>query len=80
MKVPDRESHAQAVRNLHEFVKKFISSYDAKVADYFDSFEREIREGLFDEVNDLQMYEEDGQDSNGLNLFLSRRGSNRSEL
>jgi hypothetical protein len=80
MKVPDRETHAQAVRNLHEFVKKLISSYDAKVADYFDTFEREIREGLFDELNDLQMYEEDGQDSNGLNLYLSRRGSNRAEL
>ena len=53
MKVPDRESHAQAVRNLHEFVKKFISSYDAKVADYFDYFEREKRERLFDEGNDL---------------------------
>jgi hypothetical protein len=80
MSVPDRETHAQAVRNLHEFVKKFILSYDAKVADYFDSFEREIQEGLYDELNELQMYDEDGQDSHGLNLYYSRRGSNRVEL
>ena len=80
MSVPDRETHARAARNLHEFVKKLMSSCDAKVADYFDAFERETKEGLFDELSDLQMCEEDGQDSNGLNLYLSRRGSNRAEL
>jgi hypothetical protein len=52
------QDDAQAVRNLHEFVKKLISTYDARVADYFDSFERQIQEGLFDELNDLQMYDD----------------------
>jgi hypothetical protein len=80
MTIPDRDTHAQAVRNLHGFVKKYISPNDARMADYFDSFEREIQEGLFDEINDLQMYDEDGQDSHGLNLYFSRRGSNRVEL
>jgi hypothetical protein len=80
MTVPNRETHAQAVRNLHEFVKKFIATHDARVADYFDSFERDIQRGSFEELNDLQMYDNNGQDSHGLNLYYSRRGSNRVEL
>jgi hypothetical protein len=61
-------------------LKKIITTNDARVTEYFDSFEEEIREGLFDELNDLQMYDENGQDSHGLNLYFSRRGSNRVEL
>jgi hypothetical protein len=68
--------------NLHEFVKKLTSSYDARVADCFDAFERERKEGLFDELNDLQMCKKkDGQDSDGLILCLSRHdGSNIAKL
>jgi hypothetical protein len=58
MSVPDRATHARAVQNLHEFVKKLTSSHDAKVADCFDAFERETKERLFDELNDLQMHED----------------------
>jgi hypothetical protein len=51
---PDQETHARAVRHLHEFVKKLMSSCDAKVADHFDACEQETKAGLFDELNDCR--------------------------
>jgi hypothetical protein len=80
MTTPKRVDHANEVKRLHEFVRKSITSYNAKLADYFNNLEREILEGLYDELSDINLYTWGGVDSDGLDLYTRRRGSNRAEL
>jgi len=80
MTTPKRTEHAVEVKRLHVFVQKFIPTYNAKLADYFNNLEWEILEGLYNELSDINLYTWDGVDSDGLDIYTRRRGSNRAEL
>ena len=68
------------------YVRDFILAHPVlKVAwnraleDYFENLEVMSRKGQLEESHDVEMYQWDGTDKYGLNLWLRRRGSNRSE-
>lgn len=60
--------------------KHLAKFWTAKLDKWFDALTRICREGKMEETTDCVMFQWIGQDKNGLDLYLRRRGSNRSEL
>ena len=51
-----------------------------KLWEYLDTLEEQFENGELGESYDVCLFDWDGKDSNGLDLWLRKRGSNRSEL
>ena len=82
MVTPNADLHASNVMMIHSLVQNepgFKEYYTDDVRLYFDSFEKKCRDGLFEELSDVNLFQHDGTDSNGLYLCLRLRGSNRAE-
>ena len=54
-------------------------AWSKKLEVYFETLDKMIGEGKMEECNDVCLYQHDGQDKHGLDLWLRKRGSNRSE-
>jgi hypothetical protein len=54
-------------------------AWNLALEQYFDNLEAMSRKGQLEESHDVEMFQWDGTDKYGLNLWLRRRGSNRSE-
>ena len=83
MITPDAEIHASNIRQIHEF---FISNpemkqyYNDDVQEYFVNFEDKARRGLFDEMDDVNLFRSQGNtDADGLHLWWRLKGSTRDE-
>ena len=82
MTTPDAEVHASNIRQIHEFFKtnsEMLQYYNKEVEDYFNSFEDKARRGLFDELDDVNLFRSRGKDSDGLDLWWRLKGSTRDE-
>ena len=82
MTTPDAEVHASNIRQIHEFFKtnsEMLQYCNKEVEDYFNSFEDKARRGLFDELDDVNLFRSRGKDSDGLDLWWRLKGSTRDE-
>ena len=82
MYTPAADEHARRIRRVHEIIRteeSFKSEYTQELAAYLFGFEEKARKGMFEELSDVSLYQWDGTDSNGLDLWLSKRGSTRAE-
>jgi hypothetical protein len=68
-------------------IRKFIvkttvlaAAYNGKLQQYLNSLEELCEKGLLEESHDVSLYQWDGKDSNGLNLWLRKHGSNRCKI
>lgn len=67
-----------AIREMIENTDAFKSAWP-KLEKYLDDLEQMCQEGKLAECYDVSLYQWDGRDSHGLDVWLRRRGSNRSE-
>jgi len=82
MYTPSAEEHAIRIALVHKIVQTeevFKDDYTHELAQYLYGFEEKARKGMFEELADVSLYTWDGTDSNGLDLWLSNRGSTRTE-
>ena len=82
MLTPERLQHANNIRLLHSFIRNepiFAEYYTDDLQKYFESFESKCEEGMFEELSDVCLFRHVGVDSNGLDLWIQLRGSNRTE-
>ena len=68
-----------AVRRMVENSPVLKAAMTPKMALYFDTIETIIAEGKMEECYDVSLFQWDGTDKHGLDLWLRKRGSNRSE-
>ena len=74
------EEHACNIQMVHNFVEKALGKdYTEDVKKYFEKFERDCRNGLYAELEDVSMYRQVGVDSDGLDLWIRLKGSVRCE-
>ena len=82
MLTPSSSQHADNIRLLHSFIQNeptFVEYYTEDLRKYLDSFESKCREGMFEELSDVCLFRHIGTDSNGMDLWIRLRGSNRCE-
>jgi hypothetical protein len=80
MPVYPADQHATNIRKIHAFVAEHLASeYTSEIKKYFDSFERQCREGKFSELRDVDLYRHIGVNINGLDVWLRLRGTIRAE-
>ena len=82
MYTPPPEEHAERIEKVREIMLKeedLRKFYTNDMGEYFDSFINKCKSGAFQEVPDIQIFQWDGQDANGLDLWLRKRGSTRAE-
>jgi hypothetical protein len=82
MYTPAPEEHAIRIRRIHEYIKNtepLKEHYTDELRKYLIGLERKCEEGLFEELGDVSLFQWDGTDYNGLDLWLRFRGSNRAE-
>jgi len=82
MIVHQPSAHAQNIKSIHHFMKtneETSSFYNDDVKDYFNTFETKCRNGLFEEINDVQMFQWAGIGKGGLDRWYRRRGTVRNE-
>ena len=82
MIVPKAPEHAHSIRLIHALVKShpvMKEYYNEKVEKYFETFERKCREGLFEELSDIENFCTVGTDKHNLTLWIRLKGSNRCE-
>ena len=82
MLTPAGSQHTNNIRLLHSFIQNeqvFAEYYAEELKKYFDSFESKCKEGMFEELSDACLFRHIGVDSNGLDLWIRLRGSNRYE-
>ena len=56
MIVPPAAEHAAKIRLVHKFISEnpvMKEHYDDKIKQYFETFERKCREGLFEDLHDV---------------------------
>ena len=67
MITPNAELHASNTMMIHSLVQNkpgFKEHYTNGVRSCLDSFEKKCREGLFEELCDVNLFQHDGTDSN----------------
>jgi hypothetical protein len=82
MYTPDPEAHARRIRLIHHYItdtEPLKEYYTDDLRKFLVGFEKECREGLFEELGDVALFQWDGKDFNGLDLSIRFRGSNRAE-
>ena len=82
MPVPSGGVHSNNIRLVHSFIQNEPSMRDYhtdELREYLISFEKKCCDGLFEELSDVCLYKHVGVDSNGLDLWIRLRGSNRAE-
>jgi hypothetical protein len=80
---PPAKLGADNIREIRKFIEKttvLAVTYNGKLQQYLDSLEELCEKGLLEESHDVSLYQWDGKDSNGLNLWLRKRGSNQCEI
>ena len=82
MYTPKPAEHGARIDRVRQFVatqpdlKEF---YTPEMEAYFKKVARECREGKFEELPDISMFQVIGTDANGLTLYLRKRGSTKAE-
>lgn len=77
---PKARDHAARLVEVRRFMTEtFPGTISDEVEAYFDSIILMAQQGLFEELDDVGIFKHDGVDSNGLNLWLRLRGSNKAE-
>ena len=82
MVTPKGDTHENNIYLLHCFVATdddFKKFYNEDVKKYFEDFEKKCRDGLFEELDDVDLFRNVGVDCYGLDLWIRLRGSNRAE-
>lgn len=82
MPIPSGNVYSNNILLVHSFIQNEPSLnnyYTDELRDYLSSFEQKCRDGLFEELSDVCLYKHIGIDSNGLDLWIRLRGSNRAE-
>ena len=82
MYTPSAAEHARKIRLVHKLIQEvepLKSEYTEKLGEYMNAFERKASEGLFEELVKVSLFQWDGTDSNGLDLWLRKHGSTRAE-
>jgi len=80
---PDSDQSVENILFILELIqteKDLEGSLTPKLEQWFKNLLSLCREGKLEETSDCAMFQEDGKDSNGLQLYIRRRGTNRSEL
>ena len=80
MITPKGHIHASNIPFLHCFVvtdDAFKLFYNEGVKKYFEDYENKCRGGLFEELDDVDLFMNVGVNSYGLDLWVRLRGSNR---
>ena len=74
------DKHGDDIDLIRHFCTKELKEYYTHEQDeYLKKLARWCREGHFEEVLDISMYQYDGVDSFGLRLYLRKRGSSKTE-
>ena len=79
---PSAQEHGDLIDEVHGFVQKedlLRNHYTPELRQYFLSLSQKCRSGKFEELPDVSLYQYDGTDSNGLNMYLRKRGSTKAE-
>jgi hypothetical protein len=82
MYTPAPKDHAMRIRRIHKYItdtEPLNKYYTEELQKYLVGLERKCEEGLFEELGDVSLFQWDGTDYNGLDLWLRFRGSNRAE-
>jgi len=82
MYTPSADEHAKRIALVHKMIQTeavFKKAYGNELAQYLYGFEEKAKQGKFEELADVPMFTWDGTDSNGLDLWLTNRGSTRAE-
>ncbi len=54
--------------------------YNEMLQDYFNSLEHKCKEGMYEELSHVVMFQWNGKDANGLNLWIQKQGYTHDEL
>ena len=79
---PSARKGAQNIRDIREYIastKPLSDAFKGALEKYFDDIEELYERGEMEESADVALYQWDGKDKNGLNLWIRKRGSSRSE-
>jgi hypothetical protein len=82
MIVHSPKTHASNIKRVHTFMQVNEETkpfYNQDVKEYFDSFETKCIKGLFQEIQDVQMFQWAGTGKGGLDRWYRRRGTVRNE-
>jgi hypothetical protein len=86
MYTPRGSEHASNIRVILDFVEKTDAIKDEldthtleEVQKYLERFAEKCEEGRFEELSDVNLFQWNGKDRNGLDLWLRLRGSTRTE-
>ena len=80
---PDADQSVENVMFVIELVQmeeELQEFWSPKLEQWFENLLCMCRNGRLEETSDCVMFQEDGTDSFGLQLYIRRRGTNRSEL
>ena len=82
MLTPSAAQHANSIKLLHSFIQNepvFSEQYTEDANIYLNNFESKCREGMFEELSNVCLFRRAGVDTNGIDLWIRLRGSNRCE-
>ena len=82
MYTPTAEEHGARIDKVHEYIKNnedLKHYYTEKLASFLTKLALEARMGQFEELLDVALFQHDGQDRYGLDLWLRKRGSTKAE-
>jgi hypothetical protein len=80
MYTPKASDHGDRIDKVKAFAAKHLSKwYTVELEEFFDKFAKKARSGEFEELHDVALFQHDGQDRYGLDLWLRKRGSTKAE-
>ena len=81
MYTPMGEEHARRIRALKKFIENepVLQDWFDRLEKYLDSFADKCERGFYEQVKGVELFQFDGTDKNGLNLWIRMRGSTRAE-
>ena len=82
MYTPTAAEHGNLIDAVHLYVQEDESLrkyYTDELQTYFVALAQACREGQFEELPDVSLYQYNGVDSDGLTLYLRKRGSTKAE-
>jgi hypothetical protein len=80
MYTPTAADHGDRIDKVKVFAAKHLSKwYTSELEVFFDKFAKKARVGEFEELPDVALFQHDGQDRYGLDLWLRNRGSTKAE-
>ena len=82
MYTPEAKLHRRQIELVHRLIKDvepLKSWYTQELEQYLLTFENKCEQGLFEELSDVALFQWDGTDQNGIDLWIRFRGSTRAE-